>query len=64
MKWLAFLQCLLFWLFEGDFKVSPCTVEWYASSYGTDFDTSAITSPVSSVVRGAGLLYCIPLGSR
>ena len=42
-----FEQGLLFWLFEGSFKVSSVTVEWCRSSYGTDFDDSEIASPVT-----------------
>ena len=36
----------LLWLLQGDFKVSSGTIPWYRSSYGTDFDTSEIASPV------------------
>ena len=37
---------LLFWLFKGGFKVSLGTVEWYISSYDTEFDKSEIARPV------------------
>ena len=40
------LQGLPFSLFNGGFKVSSGTVEWYISSYGTDFDNSGIASSV------------------
>ena len=36
----------LFGLFKGGFKVSLGIVQWYTSSYGTDFDSSDIASPV------------------
>ena len=44
------VQDLPFWLFKGGFKVSSGTVEWYTSSYGTDFDSSEIASPLKEVV--------------
>ena len=40
-------QGLLFWLFTGGFKVSSGTVEWYRSSYDTDFGNSEIAGCVS-----------------
>ena len=43
-------QGLLFWLFEGDFKASLGIVEWYRSSYGSDFDTSEKASPADSTM--------------
>ena len=42
----ALMQGTLFWLFQGGFKVSSGTVEWYRSSCGTLFDNSEIASPV------------------
>ena len=36
----------VFWLCTGGFKVSSGTVESYRSSYGADFETSEIASPV------------------
>ena len=42
----ALVEGLLFWLFKRGFKVSSGTVEWYVSSYGTDFDDSEIARPV------------------
>ena len=30
-------QGLLWWLLKGSFKVNAGTVEWYRSSYGTEF---------------------------
>ena len=50
-------QGLLFWLFEGGFKVSSDTVEWYRSSSGTIFDTSEIESPVTDVHNVLGELH-------
>ena len=44
-------QALLFWLFNGEFKVSSGTVEWYRSSCGTDFDHSEMASPVKIELR-------------
>ena len=35
-------------LFQGGFKVSSGTVQWYRSSSGTDFDNFQIASPAHS----------------
>ena len=35
----------VFWLFNGGFKLSSGTVQWYGSTSGTDFDISEIASP-------------------
>ena len=37
---------LLFGLLKGVLKVSSGTVQWHRSSYGTDFDSSEVASPV------------------
>ena len=44
---------LLFWLLTDGFKVSLGTLEWYRSSYGTDFDTSEIAGPLGDEQRPA-----------
>ena len=36
----------VFWLFKGGLEVSSGIVYWYRSSYGTDFEISAIASHV------------------
>ena len=41
----------MFWLFKGGFRLISGTVEWYRSSYGSDFNTSEIASPVEPLER-------------
>ena len=50
-------QGLLFWLFNGGFKVSS-GAEWYRSSCGTDIHNSEKESPV----EGHSLVYFQPSG--
>ena len=60
------LQGLLLWLFKGVSKVSSGTVQWYRSSYGTDFDNAEVASPVLHWLLGvrAQSLSLSPQGSK
>ena len=52
-----------FGCFEGGFKVSSGTAEWYRSrsSYGTDVDNSQIASPSKALSLRRKLLKRIPI---
>ena len=39
-----------FGCFKAGFNATSGTVEWYGSSYGTDFSNSEIASPVSDTL--------------
>ena len=60
----ALKQGLLFWLFLRGLKVSLGTVEWYRSSYGTDFDTPEIASPVKLLEDEASASQRLHAASR
>ena len=51
---------MVFWLFQGGFKVSSGTVEWYMSSYGADFDNSEIASP-ELLITGLKTMHIVGL---